>query len=604
MKARRLHLQELESRQLLTADVLNETAISFAGPIRSGELPADDYYSGSTFADLDGDGDQDLVFGSSNRAGLQFAINHNGQFVRSESTVRLSEKIQIVTSADFNADGIADFAAAGTTSIFILLGQSEDPFALTQTQRISTAATSLAVGDVDNDGAVDLVVGNSRISVFNGNNDGTFQAAIQYGESANAWLVALGDVDADGDMDLAAADESSVRIFANDGGIFETEADQITDATFARMIEFHDINADGQLDLFVGHQIHEETLLAIYPGQGNGTFDHEASHYETLGVPSEVHLADIDNNGSLDMVIGHHSTFHHPVNGNGPGGVSVLLANDRNTFEPAIRLNTPEPQRLLLSDTNQDGRLDISAVQQDAVNTLRMQDDALFAADVTRFSVGNSWSYSDAGDLNGDGRMDVVIATGEYESQRTVIEILLSTESGEFINLSDTQTGIVNGVFIRDFAGSGQATLAMMATGSQRSKIVHWSVGADNKLGDATTTRLSTIWNFHSPQDVDSDGAIDLVGVRSDSQTLLSLQWNLDGTFLSHKTIGTFAGYQEPASVDFNGDGLLDFVLTGDRVDVAISTANGSYETQRLSNLQYANAATGDVNGDGHADIV
>ena len=89
------------------------------------------------------------------------------------------------------------------------------------------ALHSVAIGDLNGDGNLDLAVANSssnNVSVLLGNGDGSFQSAVNYGAGDGPCSVAIGDLNGDGDLDLAVANRISdnVSILINTGdGKFE-----------------------------------------------------------------------------------------------------------------------------------------------------------------------------------------------------------------------------------------------------------------------------------------------------------------------------------------------------------------------------------------------
>ena len=118
--------------------------------------------------------------------------------------------------ADFNSDGNPDLAVANflDNNLSILLGNGDGTFETRVNYPTGTNPNSLAGGDLNGDGKLDLVTANnaSNASVLLGNGDGTFQTHVDYGTGSGPDQVAIGDFNGDGRLDLAIANGTSNTI--------------------------------------------------------------------------------------------------------------------------------------------------------------------------------------------------------------------------------------------------------------------------------------------------------------------------------------------------------------------------------------------------------
>ena len=287
--------------------------------------------------------------------------------------------------ADINHDGIQDLVVLGLTThtIDVFLGTTNNPvFQAPIRFAAPSAIHSFLIQDVTYDAIPDLIAEgpNGHIDVFPGNGDGTFQTSSAGGTGP-----------LDGTM--------------GNGG---------------HLIAIADLNHDGQVDALTSTPIGVSTLL----GQGTQYFGLKGIYNAGPGN-SAYAAADFNGDGNLDLAV------------DSPEGIAILFGNPDGSFQSSLAYAAGQPALsgavgVFTSSGNTDAVVSTTATQ---AQILRGQGDGTFAylgspgAPVTTTSQTGSaglWSMLKTGDLDGDGKLDLVL-----------------TADGSNANLPGSGTGLV-----------------------------------------------------------------------------------------------------------------------------------------------------------------
>jgi YD repeat-containing protein len=299
----------------------------------------------------------------------------------------------------------------------------------TQLPPVPDASAHLAVGDLDGDGAPDVVVANhgqSRLLRNDGSGTLVDETATRLPTlDTVTTAVALGDVDGDGALDLLLADARGPnRLLRNDGsGTF-------VDETITRLPSQHqaslglalgDVDGDTDLDLVVANWNSQNRLFL---NDGSGVFtEGTAGRLPVESDPSvAVVVDDVDANGTRDLVVANHNAPSRLLLNNGLGVFTDVSA----THLPA---SVGELLDATLADVDRDGDPDLLLAAGAAGLWLWLNTGSGVLTDVsaTHLPVLDAFGLAVAvGDVDEDSTLDVVVAAAGQD------RVLVNDGTGQF----------------------------------------------------------------------------------------------------------------------------------------------------------------------------
>lgn len=220
-------------------------------------------------------------------------------------------------AADMNHDGLRDIVVssgdwwAGGLSVLLADGHGgfHDPLEFESSPALDVPYP-LDTADADCDGHVDVLVSDShghRLVLVRGTGDGGFQPPLTITTSSAGPAADFADLDVDGLPDVVSANSSHLLVNMNLGaGSFGPTISSNANPglwDYLNHVEFGELNGDGLPDAVYETKWGQ---LRINLGRGDGSFDDPIT-VNLIGLVDEVRVADVDRNGSDDLVVSHYS---------------------------------------------------------------------------------------------------------------------------------------------------------------------------------------------------------------------------------------------------------------------------------------------------------
>ena len=331
---------------------------------------------------------------------------------------------------------------------------------------------SVAIGDLDGDGKPDLAVannGSNTVSVYRNTSTsgsigtGSFAAKVDFATGGLPYSVAIGDLDGDGKPDLSVANfvSNNVSVIRNKSTIgsidFYAKVDFATD-TFPGSVAIGDLDGDGKPDLAIANQ--RGTVSVMRNNSTSGSIGFYAKvDFATGRLPYSVAIGDLDGDGKPDLAVS--NSFLNIVS------VFRNKSTSRSIdFYAKVDFATgKQPRPVAIGDLDGDGKPDLAVSNIDSRTVSVILNKSTsgtidFDAKVD-FAPGTSPISVAMGDLDGDGKPDLAVAN-QGSNNVSVIRNKSTSGSISFDAKEDFATGgSPYSVAIGDLDGDGRPDLVV-----------------------------------------------------------------------------------------------------------------------------------------------
>ena len=500
---------------------------------------------------------------------------------------------------------------------------------------------SFALGDLDGDGDVDILVGDSffgspGVSVLKNNGDQTFTAPVYYSVPLNEVVgeVALSDFDSDGDLDAFATirgdfdQMTKIKVWRNNGnGTFSAPIEFPTGQGPAGIV-IADFTGDGKPDVVTAN--YGASSISIL--RHNGLIGAAAGFLPPVSFNATNHAekiaaADVNGDGISDVVVGETVDI-------GPAATLAVMINtgNGNFAAPVIYDAAPGGRfgstAVALADLDNDGDVDLiggglyssGSTDNGAVTIRRNNGNGTFgSAEIILFTNPNYVSNPKeitTGFINGDGFPDIVAAVPSGRAIEGFVVVNSNSSGGFNTPVYYEASQQTFDVAIVDLDNDGDGDVITLAN-SSAAVTVHENLG-DGSFPVLTRYEVASLSDAVESADIDNDGDIDIVvngefDVASNDPLLKILKNNGNGTFAPAIDYTPARNFADMKLRDINGDGFVDLIFAPDgnfppyHFGTALNNGNGTFAPTVVTNVFSCGEGTidaTDLDHDGDLDIV
>ncbi|NNK28614.1 MAG: VCBS repeat-containing protein [Flavobacteriaceae bacterium] len=565
------------------------------------------FSNGAAYADLDNDGDLDLVINNIDEEAFLYknltVENNYGNFIKVKCEGNLSESFPKITlkyngkkqfreakkvrgylsSLDETAHfGLSEIKTIDTISVRWLSGKTEERYNVEVNQEITFRekdAGRKVNNELNNQDLAFKVEGGTIQFVHQENeyNDFEKEVLLPYKQSSFGPHITKGDVNGDGKTDLyiGGASGQPGELFVQTASGFMKQGNPVffDDAAHEDMEAlFFDADNDSDQDLYVvsgGNEFKEFSPILkdrLYLNDGNGNFSKSnQSLYNSSG--RSVTKIDYDNDGDQDLIIGNRIIPQkYPVHSE-----SIIYQNNNGKFKNVASLIAPELRdfgmvnKVITTDFNNDGWEDFIAVGEWTHIGMFQNDNGTFKDVSKDYGLDNEkgwWFSIIESDLNKDGHKDYVLGNVGNNIKFKVSKEKPLRVYGEDFDDNGTHDIVLSSIYKGMFVPVRGKECSTQQMPFISEKFPTYNEFANSTLEDIYGTKIHTAYQREANQ--------------FKSVVLLN---NGNGSFIKIElpNIVQTMPILNMDTLDYNDDGFEDIVLAGNIFDTEV-------ETPRLDN--------------------
>lgn len=585
-------------------------------------------------ADLDGDGDEDIITASSNDDKISWFENSGGDFENQHIVTVQADGIVAIFATDLDGDGDVDIISGSELDNKVAWYTNNGNGTFGEQQIISTNAEevrSVFAADIDGDNLPDVIsgsYGDQKIAWYKNNGDGTFAEEQKVNSDYNQIrTIYAADLDGDGDNDIVAGSNISNTMadklvwYKNDGtGNFESANTISSEVYWPSEVQVADLNGDSHLDVLLASR--DNNNVTWYANNGDGSFGDQQVIGTDVSFAYTVYPADLDGDGDMDIVsasskngnviwyenmsegifndkklidgdaVGARSVYAADVDGdnnldiisaNSSSNTISLYSNNGGSFDSGRNIvDSPiaGPKDIVSADFDDDGDNDVASasISDDKISWFENDGEGNFIAQhVVTTNANGAWSVR-AADLTGDG-VPEIIATSIIDDKIAWYE---NYGDGTFSSeqVLSTQYDRPKALAVADMDGDGDKDILF---GAEDDYIVAWFENSAGEFEEMHTLD-DGIRKPKSVFVIDLDDDMDLDVVVGYDHKVGIFTNRGDGSFASLKEVGRgLSGIQTVAAADVDGDDDIDILTTSPYTGVSWFSRNkypGSYSDE------------------------